>query len=109
MSKLDVRKAITDRGMTIADFCRKHDLKSQNLIQNVINGNPTVLKLQGIAEMLECDITDLFYPSADEEQPVTTETEEQTATVQEAEPVQTTAFCPHCGAKVRVGVVLIAD
>ena len=25
------------------------------------------------------------------------------------QPVNTTAFCPHCGAKVRVGVVLMAE
>lgn len=27
----------------------------------------------------------------------------------EQQPVQTTAFCPHCGAKVRVGVVLLPE
>lgn len=29
--------------------------------------------------------------------------------MQESQPVNTTAFCPHCGAKVRVGVVLMAE
>lgn len=29
--------------------------------------------------------------------------------MQESQPVNTTAFCPHCGAKVRVGVVLMTE
>lgn len=29
--------------------------------------------------------------------------------MQGSQPVNTTAFCPHCGAKVRVGVVLMTE
>lgn len=61
MKKLDVRRAITERGYTVSSFAEKADIKLQNLIQNLINGNPSVKKLYFIAEQLGCDITDLFF------------------------------------------------
>ena len=120
MKKLDVRRAITDRGYTVSSFAEKADIKLQNLIQNLINGNPSVKKLYFIAEQLGCDITDLFYEQdlscpqgasspveGEEKSPSSAETAEQGKA--EEQPVQTIAFCPHCGAKVRVGVVLLPE
>ena len=61
-TKIDIRRAITERGYTITSFCQKFDLKTQNIIQNYIKGNPTIKRLEDLCEKLECDITDLFYP-----------------------------------------------
>ena len=70
-----------------------------------------------LCEKLDCDITDLFYPIGDsdddkenvlfsnkenEEKKENTQGDAQTT-------VNTTAFCPHCGAKDRVGVVLLPE
>ena len=116
-TKIDIRRAITERGYTISSFCQKFDLKTQNIIQNYIKGNPTIKRLEDICEKLDCDITDLFYPicdSGDSNENVLSfdkEKEEKKENMQEnAQPtINTTAFCPHCGAKVRVGVVLLPE
>lgn len=116
-TKIDIRRAITERGYTITSFCQKFDLKTQNIIQNYIKGNPTIKRLEDLCEKLECDITDLFYPI---DGSVTTknntllfneeekEKEENTQEYTEST-INTTTFCPHCGAKVRVGVVLLPE
>lgn len=116
-TKIDIRRAITERGYTITSFCQKFDLKMQNIIQNYIKGNPTVRRLEDLCEKLECDITDLFYPIDGSANPESNtllfneEKEEKENNTQEEtqSTVNTTAFCPHCGAKVRVGVVLLPE
>lgn len=129
-TKIDIRRAITERGYTITSFCQKFNLKTQNIIQNYIKGNPTIKRLEDICEKLDCDITELFYPiqepTADETEATThtgdkdstektTDTEAQRLigsngqSTDEQPVVNTTAFCPHCGAKVRVGVVLLTE
>ena len=64
-TKIDIRRAITERGYTITSFCQKFDLKTQNIIQNYIKGNPTIKRLEDLCKKLDCDITDLFYPIGD--------------------------------------------
>lgn len=116
-TKIDIRRAITERGYTITSFCQKFDLKTQNIIQNYIKGNPTIKRLEDLCEKLECDITDLFYPiyssgnTENKNLSFNEEKEENEENIPDnAQPtVNTTAFCPHCGAKVRVGVVLLPE
>ena len=116
-TKIDIRRAIKERGYTITSFCQKFDLKTQNIIQNYIKGNPTIKRLEDLCDKLDCDITDLFYPigdSSDAKENVLSfdkeEQEKKENTQEDAQPtVNTTAFCPHCGAKVRVGVVLLSE
>ena len=127
-TKIDIRRAITERGYTITSFCQKFDLKTQNIIQNYIKGNPTIKRLEDLCEKLECDITDLFYPTGDsdvakenvlsfdkgkEEQKENTQVlgnDNHSIHIPDAQPtIGTTTFCPHCGAKVRVGVVLLTE
>lgn len=138
-TKIDIRRAITERGYTITTFCHKFNLKTQNIIQNYINGNPTIKRLEDLSEKLNCDITELFYPvevpesektnnqnipePTEDKTEATPHTEDKDSTdtktqklgdttvqLPEEQPiVNTTAFCPHCGAKVRVGVVLLPE
>ena len=131
-TKIDIRRAIKERGYTITSFCQKFDLKTQNIIQNYIKGNPTIKRLEDLCEKLDCDITDLFYPIDDSDdakknvllfnkekeegkESDSTNTEaldikNTCVQIPDAEPaVNTTTFCPHCGAKVRVGVVLLPE
>lgn len=131
-TKIDIRRAIKERGYTITSFCQKFDLKTQNIIQNYIKGNPTIKRLEDFCEKLDCDITDLFYPIDDSDdakknvllfnkekeegkESDSTNTEaldikNTVVQIPDAEPaVNTTTFCPHCGAKVRVGVVLLPE
>ena len=136
MKKLNIKRALRDRKMTQAELCRRTGILSQNM-SPIINGNPTVKKLEDIAIAIGCDITDLFYPDPTEEAeeketPAETENDGETLNatlrgdlpegfierdvnfVQQAEEnqqqmIQTSTFCPHCGKKVRVGVVLLPD
>ena len=115
-TKIDIRRAITERGYTITSFCQKFDLKTQNIIQNYIKGNPTIKRLEDLCEKLDCDITDLFYPiggleaTEDNVPLLNNENEERNKNKKDVQPVvSTTTFCPHCGAKVRVGVVLLPE
>lgn len=131
-TKIDIRRAITERGYTITSFCQKFDLKTQNIIQNYIKGNPTIKRLEDLCEKLDCDITDLFYPIGDSDDAkknvllfnkekvekkdfFSNDTEvlsinDTAIQLPDAQPtINTTTFCPHCGAKVRVGVVLLPE
>ena len=127
-TKIDIRRAITERGYTITTFCQKFDLKTQNIIQNYIKGNPTIKRLEELCDRLDCDITDLFYPIGDlsndkesalpfnkeqeekKENTQITNTNDCSIRIPDAQPViNTSTFCPHCGAKVRVGVLLLPE
>ena len=136
MKHLDIKRALADHNITQVQLGEKLGLSPQSLT-SVIKGNPTVKKLEDIATAIGCDITDLFYPDPTEEAekkevPAGTESEGETLNatlrgdlpegfierdvnfVQQAEEnqqqmIQTSTFCPHCGKKVRVGVVLLPD
>ena len=127
-TKIDIRRAIIERGYKIPAFAEKCGMTPVNLRENIIKGNPTVKKLSEICEVLKCDITDLFYPTGDsdvakenvtsfdkeeqekKENAQVLDNDEHSIRVPDEQPViNTTAFCPHCGAKVRVGVVLLPE
>ena len=136
MKHLDIKRALADHNITQVQLGEKLGLSPQSLT-SVIKGNPTVKKLEDIAIAIGCDITDLFYPDPTEEAekkevPAGTESEGETLNatlrgdlpegfierdvnfVQQAEEnqqqmIQTSTFCPHCGKKVRVGVVLLPE
>lgn len=117
-TKIDIRRAIKERGYTVRDFAEKCSMTPANLSQ-IINGNPTVKKLSDLCEVLDCDITDLFYPLEEETKeqnepdtaaPIGEDVSGKAVTVPKpSQTIQTTAFCPHCGARVKVGVVLMAE
>ena len=123
-TKIDVRRAIKERFGTISAFAEQTGLRTQNIIQNIIKGNPSLKKLEELCEKMGCDVTDLFYSidetsskdNTNEAQMLSDNKQEesqmQTANVQndpapiiQAQP----AFCPHCGKQVRVGVVLLPE
>ena len=119
-TKIDIRRAIIERGYKIPAFAEKCGMTPVNLRENIIKGNPTVKKLSEICEVLKCDITDLFYPVEESDAPnantsviscTSSETEAHGDKMpgNENTEIVTTAFCPHCGAKVRVGVVLLPE
>ena len=110
-TKIDVRRAIIERGYKIPAFAKKCGMTPVNLRSNIINGNPTVKKLSEICEVLKCDITDLFYPVEEKDiQNISTSVVSSSPSESETEKEEiATAFCPHCGARVRVGVVLLPE
>lgn len=123
-TKIDVRRAIKERFGTISAFAEQTGLRTQNIIQNIIKGNPSIKKLEDLCEKMGCDVTDLFYPINEagdennaneaqtfaeskqmESQPQTDNIQSNAAPVIQVQP----AFCPHCGKQVRVGVVLLPE
>lgn len=118
-TKIDVRRAIIEHGYKVPAFAEKCGMTPVNLRKNIIKGNPTVKKLSEICEVLKCDITDLFYPVEENDVPNNTisaisghsepQVHEDKISGTEKTEIVTTTFCPHCGAKVRVGVVLLPE
>ena len=99
-TKIDVRRAITDRGYTITSFAEKSGMKTQNIIQNIINGNPTIKKLEELCEKLECDITDLFYSvDSEHDESIVDRNTSKCQDKQDLQDRQETMFCPRCGTK----------
>lgn len=137
MKKLDIKRALTEHNMSQIELAKRSGIIAPNISAIIKGGNPTVAKLMQIAEGIGCDITDLFYPDPTEEAeeketPAETENDGETLNamlrgdlpegvierdvnfVQQAEEnqqqmIQTSTFCPHCGKKVRVGVVLLPE
>lgn len=125
-TKIDVRRAIKERFGTVSAFAAHAGVHTQNVLQNLINGNPSIKKLEELCEKMDCDVTDLFYPideAGDEKNANKAETEAnnttQTTTQTQNESVVNAAsvplmqanpvFCPHCGKQVRIGVVLLPE
>ena len=125
-TKIDVRRAIKERFGTISAFCEQTGLRTQNIIQNIRKGNPSIKKLEELCEKMGCDVTDLFYPideagdgnNVNKTEAVVNDTTQTTMQPQsestmcaasvplmQANPV----FCPHCGKQVRIGVVLLPE
>ena len=150
MKKLDMMRAIKERGFMAKDVADKLGITTVAMSLRTNAKNPRLDTMIQIAETIGCDITDLFYPDPTEEEekkevPVGTESGGETLDttirgdlpegiierdvnfVQQlpgSEPaypvhsdglvsenqqqmIQTSTFCPHCGKKVRVGVVLL--
>lgn len=125
-TKIDVRRAIKERFGTIKAFADYANMCAPNIIQNIINGNPSIKKLEELCEKMGCDVTDLFYPidevgdenNVNKTESVVNDTT-QTTTQTQSESVVSAAsvplmqanpvFCPHCGKQVRIGVVLLPE
>lgn len=128
-TKIDVRRAIKERFGTVSAFAAHAGMHTQNVLQNLINGNPSIKKLEELCEKMGCDVTDLFYPidgsvkgnnTIEQKAEVENKNEEnmpkdnqtQLSDLQDttAPLFQIhTAICPSCGKKVRVGVVMLPD
>lgn len=121
-----IKQIMRDKGISVAELAERMG-KAQPTISNLlVKQNMTIDTLSNFAEALGVEIADLipvkpgyvhyserrkrFMENIEGITVPTTETESNSASlVQQEQPTQTTAFCPHCGAKVRVGVVLLPE
>lgn len=125
-TKIDVRRAIKERFGTVSAFAAHAGVHTQNVLQNLINGNPSIKKLEELCEKMDCDVTDLFYPidemgdgnNANKDEAVANNTTQTTTQTQNESVVNAASvplmqanpvFCPHCGKQVRIGVVLLPE
>ncbi len=101
-------------GLGTNAFAEACGVSSQSMSQFLRNKSLTTASIYRIAMALDIDPRDMFFSTDEEETtlPFTQkEQEEKENNTQEETQttVNTTAFCPHCGAKVRVGVVLLPE
>lgn len=113
-SEVNLRKLMQKMGLGTNAFAEACGMSSQSMAQFLRNKSLTTASIYRIAMALDIDPRDMFFPTDEEETTLSfsdKEKEEKGENIQEdAQPiVNTTAFCPHCGAKVRVGVLLLTE
>lgn len=113
-SEVNLRKLMQKLGLGTNAFAEACGVSSQSMSQFLRNKSLTTASIYRIAMALDIDPRDMFFSTDEEETtwPFTQkEQEEKENNTQEETQttVNTTAFCPHCGAKVRVGVVLLSE
>ena len=132
MKKLDMMRAIKERGFMAKDIADKLGITTVAMSLRTNAKNPRLDTMVQIAEVIGCDVTDLFYSeeAAEEEEEnglFTNQESDHTKDIPSNAPAypvhenglvsennsqqmtQTSTFCPHCGKKVRVGVVLLPE
>ena len=132
MKKLDMMRAIKERGFMAKDIADKLGITTVAMSLRTNAKNPRLDTMVQIAEVIGCDVTDLFYSeeAAEEEEKnglFTNQESDHTKDIPSNAPAypvhenglvsennsqqmtQTSTFCPHCGKKVRVGVVLLPE
>lgn len=133
-SEINLRKLMQKLGLGTNAFAEKCGMSSQSMSQFLRNKSLTTNTIYRIATALDIDPRDMFFPTEENDlfsnaDKKKHEGETLNATlggdlpegvierdvnfVQQAEEnqqqmIQTSTFCPHCGKKVRVGVVLLS-
>lgn len=85
---MDIKKVIKDSGWTLerlaAEMTNKNGLKgiSQPSVSQIVNGNPTLDKLQEIAGIIGVPVSELVKDESQED--------------------NNTINCPHCGMKIKI-------
>lgn len=101
-------------GLGTNAFAEACGMSSQSIAQFLRNKSLTTASIYRIAMALDIDPRDMFFSTEEEEKknPFTEKEKEEKEynTKEETQStVNTTAFCPHCGARVKVGVVLLPE
>ena len=113
-SEVNLRKLMQKLGLGTNAFAEACGMSSQSMAQFLRNKSLTTASIYRIAMALDIDPRDMFFPTDEEVEtlPFTEKgkEEKENNTQEETQPtINTTTFCPHCGAKVRVGVVLLPE
>ena len=80
--KLNIAAALKQRNITKRSLAQRLNVK-EPAVTAFINGNPTINTLYAIAEALDCEVIDLFFPT--EEAPALSSEEEAPALLSEEE------------------------
>ncbi len=113
-SEVNLRKLMQKMGLGTNAFAEACGMSSQSMSQFLRNKSLTTASIYRIAMALDIDPRDMFFSTEEEEKKLPfTEKEKddkENNTQEETQnAVNTTAFCPHCGARVKVGVVLLPE
>ena len=106
---LDVLRYLHEHGITLVKAAEATGVAQQN-IKKSIGNNPKASTLLALAKGLGVDPREFFYDLDEkEEKEAQLEDIDEKTEVADRNIFNTTTFCPHCGAKVRVGVVLLPE
>lgn len=122
-SEINLRKLMQKLDMGTNAFAEACGFSSQSMSQFLRKGKSlTTNTIYRIATALDIDPREMFFPTEEEdnnnqenvldvrsEQANEDTAEQKNMTKETNTPIPTTAYCPHCGAKVRVGVVLLPE
>ena len=124
-SEVNLRKLMQKMGLGTNAFAEACGMSSQSMAQFLRNKSLTTASIYRIAMALDIDPRDMFFPNNEEETTLSSldkdkqekkentqalGNEDHSIRIPDIQPaINTTAFCPHCGAKVRVGVVLLPE
>lgn len=128
-SEINLRKLMQKLGLGTNAFAEKCGMSSQSMSQFLRNKSLTTNTIYRIAVALDIDPRDMFFPTEVKDDlfsNVETNQNEEAAKAadkpaypvhengllsenQQQQMIQTSAFCPHCGKKVRVGVILMDE
>lgn len=123
-SEINLRKLMQKLGLGTNAFAEKCGMSSQSMSQFLRNKSLTTNAIYRIAMALDIDPRDMFFPTNEKDDLFSNADKKENEDVAENEPaypvhenglvsenqqqmIQTSTFCPHCGKKVRVGVVLL--
>lgn len=124
-SEINLRKLMQKLGLGTNAFAEKCGMSSQSMSQFLRNKSLTTNTIYRIAMALDIDPRDIFFPTNEKDDLFSNADKKENEDVAENEPaypvhenglvsenqqqqmIQTSTFCPHCGKKVRVGVVLL--
>ena len=123
-SEINLRKLMQKLGLGTNAFAEKCGMSSQSMSQFLRNKSLTTNTIYRIATALDIDPRDMFFPTEEKNDLFSNADKKENEDVAENEPaypvhenglvsenqqqmIQTSTFCPHCGKKVRVGVVLL--
>ena len=124
-SEVNLRKLMQKMGLGTNAFAQACGMSSQSMAQFLRNKSLTTASIYRIAMALDIDPRDMFFPNDEEETTLSSldkeeqekkentqalDNDDHSIRVPDEQPtINTTTFCPHCGAKVRVGVVLLPE
>ena len=134
-SEINLRKLMQKLGLGTNAFAEKCGMSSQSMSQFLRNKSLTTNTIYRIATALDIDPRDMFFPTNDKddlfsntdkneneeaaekkpaypvhENGLVTENQQMAgAVIPASSMMQTETFCPHCGKRVRVGVVLLGE
>ena len=124
-SEVNLRKLMQKMGLGTNAFAEACGMSSQSMAQFLRNKSLTTASIYRIAMALDIDPRDMFFPNDEEETTLSSLDKEEQEKKENAQVpdnddhsirvpgeqpiINTTTFCPHCGAKVRVGVVLLPE
>lgn len=109
---LDVLRYLNEHDITLVKAAEATGVAQQN-IKKSIGNNPKASTLLALAKGLGGDPREFFYDLDKKEKGDTGNAEkdkrESKNEATDENTTNTTAFCPHCGARVKVGVVLLPE